>query len=83
LTSEDVRSELERSPFLPIRLHLVSGKTLDVQTQGAGWMLQNAILVLDRDEFGDVYHLIALRNIEMIERIRNPTTSSPIDGSMQ
>ncbi len=71
MTSEDVRSELEKSPFQPFRLHLVSVKTVEVRSLGGAYMLQNAILVfhapaLDRERRYDV---IALRNIERLEQI--------------
>ncbi len=42
MTSEDIRSELDKVPFKPFRLHLVSGKTVDV-ILGMGFMLQNSI----------------------------------------
>ncbi len=70
MTSEDIRSELERSPFVPFRIHLVSGKTMDVTITTNAWILQNSVLLLDapidRDEEGG-YNLISLRNIERLE----------------
>jgi hypothetical protein len=74
VTSEDVRSELDKTPFVPFRLHLVSGKTVDVGVPAAGWMLQNAILVMQpREDMADDvgYDVIALRNIERLEQLRN------------
>lgn len=70
MTSEDIRSELERSPFIPFRIHLVSGKTMDVTITTNAWILQNSVLLLDppidRDEEGG-YNLVSLRNIERPE----------------
>jgi hypothetical protein len=73
MTSEDLRSELERHPFTLLRLHLVSGKTIEVVSPGQAWMLQNAVLILPhpsetgtRPESG--YDIVALRNIERLER---------------
>ena len=73
MTSEDLRSELERYPFSPLRLHLVSGKTIEVASAGQAWMLQNAVMILPqpsetgtRPESG--YDIVALRNIERLER---------------
>ena len=70
MTSEDVRSELERLPFRPFRLHLVSGKEVDIGMAGAAYMLQNAVIVLHdpRISEGAGYDVIALRNIERLER---------------
>lgn len=68
MTSEDVRSELERHPFTPLRLHLASGKTVDVLNEGMTALLQNAVLVFHaRPRRG--YDIIALRNIERLEQL--------------
>jgi hypothetical protein len=69
---EDVRAEVERQPFIPLRLHLVSGKEVDLRGPGAGWMLRHALMVL-QDPTGirtDRYDLIAVRNIERIEQLQ-------------
>jgi hypothetical protein len=72
MTSEDVRSEIERRPFNPFRLHMVSGKTLEVTPTTVVWLLQNAVLILgpsvDRNREGG-YNVVSLRNIERLERI--------------
>jgi hypothetical protein len=71
VTSEDLRSELEKQPFVPLRMHLVSGKTLDIASQDAAWMLQNSVLVFHiphNKESG--YDVVALRNIERLEQVR-------------
>jgi hypothetical protein len=36
MTSEDVKAELEKDPFTSFRIHLVSGKTIDVRSSAAG-----------------------------------------------
>jgi len=30
MTAEDLRQELEKRPFIPLRLHLASGKPVDI-----------------------------------------------------
>jgi hypothetical protein len=74
MTSEDLKGELEKLPFIPFRMRLVSGKTVDVLVPNAGWMLQNAVLILDRPDKGleDGYNVVALRNIEMLEQLARP-----------
>ena len=72
MTSEDIRSELEREPFRAFRLHMVSGKTLDVLNPASATLLQNAMLILKRpattgDDAG--YDMIAFRNVERIEQL--------------
>jgi hypothetical protein len=68
MTSEDVRSELDRQPFRPLRLHLVSGKTIDVTATGQAYMLQNAVMIVP-DPRADRYDVVALRNIERLEQM--------------
>jgi len=71
MTSEDIKSELDKDPFIPFRLHLVSGKTVDIGNPNAATMLQNSVLIFrqwhDREATG--YDVIALRNIERQEQL--------------
>jgi hypothetical protein len=70
MTSDNVRSEIDKSPFVPLRFHLVSGKTIDVPVASAAWMLQSAVLVMHEARVDDAgYDLVALRNIERIEQL--------------
>ena len=74
MTHEDVRSELEKYPFTPLRLHLVSGKIIEIPVQGQAWMLQNAIMIVPQPKGAGMsqeegYDIVALRNIERLERL--------------
>ena len=71
MTWEDVQSELDKLPFVPFRLHLVSGRTGDVMAPRSGYMLRNALLLLqDPSRSADAgYNVIALRNVEMLEQL--------------
>jgi hypothetical protein len=73
MTSEDVRQELERDPFVPLRLHMASGKTVDVRYAGTAWVRQNTLLVVHPVAPGSAaigdYEVLALRLIERIEQI--------------
>ncbi len=72
MTSENFRSELERHPFSPLRIHLVSGKTVDILRPAQVQMLQNAVMVLPvltTQDDDDRYDIIVLRNIERVERL--------------
>ncbi|MGD0390596.1 MAG: hypothetical protein ABSC42_16750 [Tepidisphaeraceae bacterium] len=75
MTSEDIRAELERQPFIPFRLHMVSGKTLDVTVATSVALLQNAMCILeppvDVAREGD-YNVASMRNIERLERLHKP-----------
>jgi hypothetical protein len=70
MTSEDVKSEIERVPFKPLRLHLASGKVIDIQHSGQPFMLQNAIMVMTGRDL-DSYDIVSLRNIERLERLEH------------
>ena len=73
MTSKDIEAELERDPFIPIRIHLVSGKTIDVPAANVAFPMQNALLVLQRRQPGrvrlDGYDVLSFRNIERIEQL--------------
>jgi hypothetical protein len=73
MISKDLEAELEKQPFVPLRLHLVSGKTVRISAPNAAWLLQNALMLLRGARPGRVkgegYDVIALRNIERIEQI--------------
>jgi hypothetical protein len=72
MTSKDVEQELDREPFVPLRLHLVSGKTMRIANPSTAWLMQNALLIFQNAHPGrsrvDGYDVIALRNIERIEQ---------------
>ena len=71
MTAEDLRQEINREPFTPFRLHLSSGKILDLPYPNMAWVRQNTLLVLERlspqsAAIGN-YDVIALRLIERLE----------------
>jgi len=69
----EASAEIEKVPFVPIRLHLVSGKTMDIPQAGIAWMMRTAVMVLqgiERDPNNrGRYDVVALRNIERIEQL--------------
>ena len=73
MTKAELTAELEKDPFEPFRLHMVSGKTFDVLGPNAAHTLRNALLVLrnptpgTRDAEG--YDVLAYQNIERIEQL--------------
>jgi hypothetical protein len=42
----EIKTELAREPFIPLRLHLTSGKKLDVPFKGVATMVQGGLLVM-------------------------------------
>jgi hypothetical protein len=73
MTGEKMRQELEKRPFMPLRLHLAGGKNLDIKYEQTAWLQQNALLVVHPLNKETVvtgkYEVIALRLIERIEQI--------------
>lgn len=73
MTTEDISQELDRDPFVPLRLHLSSGKTIDIEHPASAFIRQNTLLIVHRlapgtHEIGN-YDVVALRLIERIEQI--------------
>jgi hypothetical protein len=73
MTEDDIVADLERTPFHPFRLHLVSGKFLDVLGPNSAHPLSNSLLVLRNPVLGtsraEGYDVLAYHNIERIERL--------------
>ena len=74
MTSEDLRSELDKDPFTPIRLHLVSGASIEIRRASDATLMQNAVLIIQEFDpsFTEAgYEVISLRNVDRIEQIRS------------
>ena len=73
MTSEDVKQELEREPFVPLRLHLASGQTIDIKYPGTAWVRQNTIVIVHpiapKSAAIGNYDVVALRLIERMEQL--------------
>jgi hypothetical protein len=78
MTSEDVLQELQRQPYVPLRLHLTSGQKVDISQPNTAWVRQNTLLIVfplkpGTHAIGN-YDVVALRLIERIEQLngQNP-----------
>lgn len=73
MNEEELIAELQKDPFRPFRLHLVSGKVVDVLAPNAAHTLSNALLVLRNPTIGspraEGYDVVAYLNIERIEQL--------------
>jgi hypothetical protein len=78
MTIEDLQQELEREPFVPLRLHLSSGQKIDIPYPNTAWLRQNTVVIVHPLKRGTVaignYDVIALWLIERIEQA--PETSA-------
>ena len=75
MTPEDVNQELDREPFVPLRLRLSSGQKIEIEYPNSAFVRQNTLLVVHRlaprtHAIGN-YDVIALRLIERIEQVGN------------
>lgn len=73
MTSEDVKQELEREPFMPLRLHLASGQKIFIPYPNTAWVRRNTLVIVFPLAPGSVaignYDVIALPLIERIEQL--------------
>lgn len=73
MTENEIVAELDKDPFEPFRLHMVSGKVFDVLGPNVAHPLTNALLILRNPILGtrraEGYDVIAYYNIERIERL--------------
>jgi hypothetical protein len=73
MTTEGITQEIDRQPFIPFRLYLSSGQTIDVLYPNTAWVRQNTVLIVHPLERGASrignYDVIALRLIERIEQM--------------
>ena len=79
MTSEGMKQELERQPFVPLRLHLASGNVMEIPYSGTAWIRQNTLVIVHPIARGSAeignYDVIALRLIERIEQIRESSAA--------
>ena len=73
MTIEDMKQELEREPFVPLRLHLVSGKVMDIEYPNSVFLRQSTLIIMHRlrpktQEIGN-YDVVALQQIERVETL--------------
>lgn len=73
MTEEHLQEGLGVEPFKPLRLHLVSGKTIDVLRADAAMPLRDRLLVFrnlaPEGRRADGYDIVSYANIERIEQL--------------
>jgi hypothetical protein len=71
MTESELIAELDKQPFQPFRLHMVSGKVFDILAPNVVHPLANSLLVLRNPILGtrraEGYDVIAYENIERVE----------------
>lgn len=73
MTEERIKEEFEVDPFKPLRLHLVSGKTLDVLRPDQVMPLRDRLLyfinMAGEGRGAETYSIITYPNIERIDQM--------------
>ena len=68
---ETLAAELERDPFIPLRLHLSDGSTLDIRNPGLCYIARLALYVFRvgraHSTLADDVKVISLRHIVSVE----------------
>jgi hypothetical protein len=79
MTTEQILRELEREPFVPLRLHLTSGQIMEIPYPRPAWLRQNTLLVvhpLARNTSAIAnFDVIWLPLIERIEPMSEPSAA--------
>jgi hypothetical protein len=73
MKESEIVAELDREPFRPFRLHMVSGKVFEILAANVAHPLVDSLLVLRNPVLGtrraEGYDVIAYANIERIEQL--------------
>jgi hypothetical protein len=73
MSEDEIVSELDKDPFRPFRLHMVSGKVFDILAPNVAHLLSNSPLILRNPVLGTRraggYDVIGYHNIERIEQL--------------
>jgi hypothetical protein len=73
MSADDIKRLLERSPFVPLRLHLSNGQTLDVRHPDFVWVfksrLEVAVPSADNSRIMDHAEHVALLHIARVEEL--------------
>jgi len=71
MTAEAIDKELARDPFVPIRLHLSDGNSIDIQNPGLAFIARLAVYVARTDRphsrIMDDFRLVSLNHIVSVE----------------
>ncbi len=74
MNPDTLAGELNREPFVPLRLHLADGRALDIRNPGLCFIARLALYVFNarpRDALAEDVEVVSLRNIVSVETIGN------------
>ena len=70
MNPEVLRAELNRDPFIPLRVHLADGRTYDIQNPGLCFIARLALYAFHahrHDAMAEDVQVISLRHIVSVE----------------
>ena len=77
MTAEEFSDELAQDPFIPLRLHLSDGRTLDIKNPDEAVISHQSVYVFklrrDNRHITDDTRLINLLQVVSVEKINKPT----------
>jgi hypothetical protein len=81
MNAEELRKELRRQPFVPLRFHLSDGKSYDVKHPEMVFLTRSWMYVGIESKLGsgvaEDHDLVSLMHVVRVELLNNqPTTSS-------
>jgi hypothetical protein len=72
MNPETLAQELNRDPFMPLRLRLSDGRTIDIQNPGVSFIARLALYAFrakPHHTLAEDVEIISLRNIDSVETI--------------
>jgi hypothetical protein len=76
MNPDALAAELDRDPFIPLRLHLSDGKTVDILNPGLCFIARMALYFFrakPHESLAEDVHVISLRHIASVETLVPPS----------
>jgi len=78
MNPESLRLELNRDPFVPLRIHLTDGRNIDIHNPGLCFIARLALYVFaakPHDALAEDVQMISLRGIVSVETLVSPKSA--------
>ncbi len=75
MRADDLREFLRAEPFVPFRLHITTGKHVDVMHPELAWVTRSLVAVGAPDEDGEIaykghYNLLHIAEVELLPKAK-------------
>jgi hypothetical protein len=70
MNPETLANQLDRDPFIPLRIHLADGRRIDILNAGVSFIVRHSLYVFDarpENVLAKDVQVISLRGIESVE----------------